>query len=184
LNGWAGQQSVTRELFIRSDGGLGSRPIPELASLEQSGGAKTWTQKAVGDTAFVLGHTTTARLRLTVDVPSATASSFSIRLFSSSAESVLVSYNFATRLLTLDTSNAGYGQTGQWQPVVVPGTDGKLSLDIFLDRSTLEIFSSDGVVTSARVYPRYQESQAITIEASGNMIFDSISLTPLGSSWC
>ncbi|KAJ5880706.1 uncharacterized protein N7473_011759 [Penicillium subrubescens] len=184
LNGWAGQQSITRELFIRPDGGLGSRPIPELASLEQSGNAKSWTQKTVGDTAIVLGHTTTARLRLTVDVPSASATSFSIRLFSSSAEFVLVSYNFATRILTLDTSNAGYGQTGQWQPVVVPGSDGKLSLDIFLDRSTLEIFSSDGVVTSARVYPRYQESQDITIEASGHIVFDSISLTPLGSSWC
>lgn len=184
LNGWAGQQSITRELFIRPDGGLGSRPIPELVSLEQPGSAKVWTQKKIGNTAVVLGQTTTARLRLTIDTASSTATSFSIHLFASSAESVLVSYNFAARLLTLDTSNAGYGQTGQWQPIVAPGSDGKLSLDIFLDHSTLEIFSSDGVVTSMRVYPRYQESQDIKIEASGQVVFDSISLTPLESSWC
>ena len=30
VNGWAGQQSITRELFLRADGGLGSRPIAEL----------------------------------------------------------------------------------------------------------------------------------------------------------
>ncbi|KAI7764712.1 hypothetical protein LZL87_003917 [Fusarium oxysporum] len=36
VNGWAGQQSITREMFIRKDGGLGQHPILELKTLASS----------------------------------------------------------------------------------------------------------------------------------------------------
>jgi sucrose-6-phosphate hydrolase SacC (GH32 family) len=184
VNGWAGQQSVTRELFLREDGGLGSRPIKELDSLA-NGPTKTLGRQTINDKAFHIGSSNTARLKLTVNLSATTATSFTLALFQSQAESTLLTYNTMNATMTLDTRNAGYGQAGRWDAVISHPTDGKLNLDIFLDRSVLETFVGDGTVFSATVFPRYQESTNIHITgAGGKVVVDSLSLTPLGSSWC
>ncbi|KAI1369042.1 sucrose-6-phosphate hydrolase [Xylaria arbuscula] len=183
-NGWAGQQSITRELFLRKDGGLGSRPIKELDSLA-SGATKKFNRQTIEDKVFHVGNSNTARLKLTVDLSATTASSFTLALFQSKAESTLLTYNTRNATLTLDTRNAGYGQAGTWDAAIDTQTDGKLNLDIFLDRSVLEAFVGDGTVFSATVFPRYQESTSIgIIGTGGKVVVDSLSLTPLGSSWC
>ncbi|RSL98336.1 hypothetical protein CDV31_012651 [Fusarium ambrosium] len=184
INGWAGSQSVTRELFIRDDGGLGSRPIKALDKLA-AGPAKKFGRRSVGETPLVIGSSNTARLQVTVDLGTTTASSFTISLFKSKAESVLLTYTTADRTLTLDTTDAGYGQAGTWKAVIDVSRKNKLTLDIFVDRSSLEIFAGDGTVMTANVWPRYQESKDVTIVGrDGSAVFDLIKLTPLGSSWC
>ncbi|RHZ43789.1 glycoside hydrolase family 32 protein [Aspergillus thermomutatus] len=184
VNGWAGQQSITRELFLRSDGGLGQRPIRELDTLSENGKAVTFKNKRVGST-WTVGSLKTVRLQLDVDLATTTASSFSITAFSSSAEEVTITYSVAERTLTLDTTNAGYGQSGTWQATLAVPDDNQLSLDIFIDRSSLEIFAGDGTVMTATIWPRYQESTNIKLTGhSGQVSLESIQLTPLSSSWC
>lgn len=181
VNGWAGQQSVTRELFIRDDRGLGSRPIAELDSLA-SGPSTSLGLKGSAETFSIweLG-----RLELAVDLGETDASSFTIALLQSKAESVLLTYNTTSRTLTLDTKDAGYGQAGTWEAIIGSSGEDKLTLDIFIDHSILEIFVGDGTVFSAAVWPRYQESQGISLVArEGTVAQETITLTPLGSSWC
>ncbi|KFA81226.1 hypothetical protein S40288_07882 [Stachybotrys chartarum IBT 40288] len=185
VNGWAGQQSITRELFIRKDGGLGSRPIPELDSLA-SGQATEFGRHQLqeeGET-LTIGHTDTARLKLVVDLSASDAdSAFSLYLYRSRAEEVRLHYIVASRTLKLETIKAGYAQAGTWEAEIM--ADDKLSLDIFIDRSGLEIFVGDGTVMSALVWPKYQESKGIDFVAyGGSIVLENASLTPLGSSWC
>lgn len=145
INGWAGSQSVTRELFIRNDVGLGSRPIAALDKLA-AGPAKDLGRRRVADTPLVVGSSNTARLQVAIDLHATTALSFTISLFKSKAESVLLTYITADRTLTLDTSDAGYGQAGTWKAVIDASGKKNLTLDIFIDRSSLEIFAGDGTV--------------------------------------
>ncbi|KAI6780906.1 uncharacterized protein J7T54_007386 [Emericellopsis cladophorae] len=183
-NGWAGQQSITRELFLREDGGLGHRPIAELDSLA-IGKTEDLGRRKIKAKTHRLGSENVARLKLTVDLGATTASSFTLSLLESKAEATLLTYNIENKTLTLDTTNAGYGQPGMWEAEIAPEADNKLTLDIFLDRSMLEIFAGDGTVFSATVFPRYQESTGISIAAEdGEVILKDTSLTPLGSSWC
>jgi sucrose-6-phosphate hydrolase SacC (GH32 family) len=182
VNGWAAAQSITRELFLREDGGLGSKPITEIASLA-SGPVQKLGNKNVHGTIKV-GSTNTARLQLEVDLRASNAPAFTTFLYSSKAETVALTYNFANRTLTLDTTNAGYGQAGKWSAVISKPKNGVLTLDIFIDRSSLEIFAGDGTAMTVTVFPRYQESTDIKIEAvGGKAAFNSISLTPFGSTW-
>ncbi|KAM0080843.1 hypothetical protein ACKRZS_006996 [Fusarium odoratissimum] len=184
VNGWAGQQSITRELFIRKDGGLGQRPIAELKSLA-SGPAKKFGATKVTSKGFHVGSSKSARLTLVADLASSDATSFTVSVFESAGESVLLTFDKGAGSLTLDTTNAGYGQAGKWKALVANADDKKFNLDIFLDRSVLEIFAGDGTVFSATVFPRYQESQDISVVANGGALaVESIALTPLGSSWC
>ncbi len=182
VNGWAGAQSVTRELFIRDDGGLGSRPIDQVATLA-SGAAHELTQTNVHGT-ITVGSSNTARLQMTVDLASTDAPAFTVQVHSSSAESVLLTYGIANKTLTLDTTNAGYGQTGTWNASIDVPSSNKLTFDILLDRSSVEIFTGDGTAMTATVFPRYQESTGINIVShGGKTAFDSILLTPFGSTW-
>ena len=56
---------------------------------------------------------------MTIDLASTTAPSFAIKMFSSSAEATLLNYTVSTSTLTLDTSNAGYGQASNWSETTV-----------------------------------------------------------------
>ncbi|KFZ25263.1 hypothetical protein V502_00255 [Pseudogymnoascus sp. VKM F-4520 (FW-2644)] len=182
VNGWAGVQSITRELFIREDGGLGSRAIAELSTLA-SGRTITRGLTKVDGT-FTVGSSNTARLQMTVDLASTKTQSFNVTLFSSSAEDAVLMYNVATSTLTLDTTNAGWGQAGTWETTIAVPSNKSLTFDIFIDRSSVEVFVGDGTVMTATVYPRYQESKGIKIIShGGKTVFDNISLTPLGSTW-
>ncbi|KAM0196105.1 hypothetical protein ACHAPA_004748 [Fusarium lateritium] len=184
LNGWAGQQSITRELFIRKDGGLGHRPIPELKSLA-SGPTKKLGATNVSPKGLQIGSSKRARLTISIDLASSDAISFTVSLFKSAGEATLLTFDRGAGSLTLDTTNAGYGQAGKWTAFVAGSDDKKFSLDIFLDQSVLEIFSGDGSVFSANIFPKYQESHDIDVVANGGMlVVQFITLTPLGSSWC
>ncbi|KAH9214348.1 glycosyl hydrolase [Leptodontidium sp. 2 PMI_412] len=182
VNGWAGAQSITRELFLREDGGLGSKPIAEIASLA-SGPVTSLGKKDVHGTIKV-GSTNTARLQLEVDLKASNAPAFTTFLYSSNAEAVVLKYDFGSKTLSLDTTNAGYGQAGTWSAVIATPKNNVLSLDILIDRSSVEIFAGDGTAMTATVFPRYQESTDIKIEAvGGKAAFNSIKLTPFGSTW-
>ncbi|KAG5748073.1 hypothetical protein H9Q70_009265 [Fusarium xylarioides] len=184
VNGWAGQQSITRELFIRKDGGLGHRPIPELKSLA-SGPTKKLGSTKVTSKGLRIGSSKSARLTISVDLASSDAVSFTLSLFRSDPEAVLLTFDRGAGSLTLDTTNSGYGQPGKWKAFVAKADDKEFSLDIFLNRSVVEIFSGDGSVFSANIFPRYQESEEISIVANGGVLaVQSVVLTPLGSSWC
>ena len=184
VNGWAGQQSVTRELFLRKDGGLGSRPIKELDSLA-TGRTKVLRRLKVGEKGMTIGKSNTARVKLTVDLAKASSSSFTLSLFESRSESTLLTYHVDNRTMILDTTNAGYGQAGRWEATIAKPEDDKLRLDVFLDRSVLEVFVGDGTVFSAVVWPRYKESTGIRVAGNkGTVSLETVSITPLGSSWC
>ncbi|KAF5656865.1 Sucrose-6-phosphate hydrolase [Fusarium heterosporum] len=184
VNGWAGQQSITREMFIRKDGGLGQRPIPELDTLA-SGRTKKIGATKVTPKGLHVGSSNSAKLTLDLDLTSSDATSFALSLFKSAGESVVLTFDKKAASLTLDTTNAGYGQAGKWEAMVDIADGQRFTVDVFLDRSVLEIFVNDGTVFSATVFPRYQESQDIDLVANdGVLAVKSIALTSLGSSWC
>ena len=112
VNGWAGVQSITRELFIREDGGLGNKAIAELSTLA-TGPTTRMRQNNVHGT-ITVGSSNTARLQMTLELASTSAPSFNLTLFSSSAEHPVLMYTVATSTLTLDTADAGWGQAGTW----------------------------------------------------------------------
>lgn len=182
VNGWAGTQSIMRELFIREDGGLGQKVVDEV-SLLASGPAQSLGQTDVHGT-ITVGSSNTARLQASIDLVASNAPAFTIELFASKAESVSLVYDFGNQSLTLDTTRAGYGQAGKWNATIAKPANNRLSLDILIDRSSLEVFAGDGTAMTARVFPRYQESNNIRIVChGGKTVFDDIVLTPLGSAW-
>ncbi|KAJ6779620.1 hypothetical protein PWT90_05634 [Aphanocladium album] len=184
VNGWVGQHSVTRELFLNVQGRLGSRPLDEQRQLHVPGSQDVSSDGVVDGAEWYLGASNSALVNFYVNLRTTTARSFTIKLFASDAEAVKLTYTVAGSKLTLDTTSAGYGPAGVYEvDDVIVGDD--LYLTVLLDRSTLEIFTQHGTAMSASIFPRYQESRKITIQAEGGTARLSwFSLKELGSAWC
>lgn len=131
-----------------------------------------------------IGNSSTGRLQVSANLNATTASSFSLNLFSSSAETAVLTYYTTNQTLTLDTSQAGYGPAGPVSAVLGTPSDGVLGLDILLDRTILEIFCSDGTALTARIYPRYEQSSGISLVAGGGAVaITNITLSQYASSF-
>ena len=106
VNGWAGAQSVPRELFLRPDRTLGSRPIGALDSLAAGTPTTVEDKSVTGD--WRLGHGDGTRLEAVLDLNRTTADTVTVRLKASAAEATELRYEKSTGTLTLDTTKAGY----------------------------------------------------------------------------
>ncbi|MFP3987226.1 GH32 C-terminal domain-containing protein [Streptomyces sp. E11-3] len=184
VNGWAGAQTLHRELFLRPDGGLGQRPVKEADTLEKDTIASVKDKKVKGG--WRLGRGDTARLKAVLDLNATTADTVTVRLKAApgGAEATELRYRKSAGTLTLDTAGSGYGTADSYTTRVAPAADGTLSLDVLIDRSSVEVFTGDGEALTARVYPRYQESDGVEFAADGGELhIKSATLTAMGSSW-
>jgi sucrose-6-phosphate hydrolase SacC (GH32 family) len=170
VDGWAGAQTITRQLFLRSDGTVGSKPINEVDTLH-SGGPVTVpaTSIAAGGTRAITSGDA-LDVQATVTLTGSTATSFTMRLRSSAAEGTVLRYDLGTHALTLDTTASGYGSGGTWTATALPDSAGQLQLRILVDRSSVEVFTNDGTALTARVYPRYQESTGVGLSATAGVL--------------
>ncbi|NGN63226.1 glycoside hydrolase family 32 protein [Streptomyces sp. A7024] len=182
VNGWAGAQTVTRELFLRRDGGLGARPVAEVAKLAKGDPVRVGAKTVTGD--WRIGRGDTARLQAGIDLKRTGADVVKVRLHASPAEATELRYEKSSGTLTLDTTRSGYGTRDTYTTHAEPDADGVLRLDILVDRSSVEVFTGDGATLTARVYPRYAESTGVEFAATGGSLrLTGAKLTPLGSSW-
>lgn len=185
VNGWVGQHSFTRELFLNRRGRLGSRPLYDLQLLKTKDAPVSTSGRWIDGTETYLGSSNSAWLQFSIDLKASTAQSFTIKLFASEAEAVRLTFAVQGSKLTLDTTGAGYGHAGVYEVGDVDVDSGNLNIQMLLDRSTLEIFTEDGATMSAVIVPRYQESKKVTIQAEGGrVLLHSFGLTVLGSAWC
>jgi sucrose-6-phosphate hydrolase SacC (GH32 family) len=183
LDGWAGAETVTRQLFLRPDGTVGSRPIDQLDGLHTGSPARLHAARVTEGSTTSLGHGDALDVRTTIDTAHSTATSFTLRLRASTVEGAELRYDLATHSLSLDTTKAGYAAGGTWSTTAAPDHD-RLGLRVLVDRSSLEVFTGDGLALSARIYPRYQQSDEVTLSASGGDLAVTQAQTwRMGSSW-
>jgi sucrose-6-phosphate hydrolase SacC (GH32 family) len=184
LDGWVGAETVTRRLFLRPDGTVGSRPVEELDGLHTDPPIIRHATTVADGAAVSLAHGDALDVRTTIDAGHSTARSFTLGLRASTAEGAELRYDLSTHSLTLDTTKAGYAAGGTWSVTAAPDQQGLLGLRVLIDRSSVEVFTADGLALSARIYPRYQQSDQVTLSASGGDL--DVAQTRswrMGSSW-
>ena len=96
------------------------------------------------------------------------ANSFNLKLRVSENEETVISYDKNSKIFKLNRDKSGKGVTGE-REVKVNLQDEKISLQIFSDYSSLEIFINGGeYVISSRIYPT-QEATGIVFEPMGEI---------------
>lgn len=162
-NGWAGMMSIPRILEIQ-DNSIYSKPIPELRKLRTS----HINFKSGISAETLLKDMHGSCYELITDFNLDNASGFELKLRVSATEETIISYNKNTKLLTLNRDKSGIGPKGERQVSIEP-VAGNINLQIFSDKSSLEIFVNGGQrVLSTRIYPS-AEAENIILIPQGNI---------------
>ncbi len=161
-------------LFEGPDGQiyLASAPSPEVAGLrgklEKS--VSSINAKAKGTT-VALPTANNGICEILADIDAQKASTVSLTLANPAGEKCVITYNAADRTVTFDRTAAGISDFSQDFPSVTVSpsfeTNGRVSLRIFVDTSSIELFGNDGrIVMTNLVFPENPYT-TLTVSATG-----------------
>ena len=161
--GWAGMMSIPRVLEVKNNK-VYSLPIPELKKLRKNN--VNYDVNLVQNCILEGINGDCYELNTVFDLTK--ASGFNLKLRVSENEETVISYDKNSKIFKLNRDKSGKGVTGE-REVKVNLQDEKISLQIFSDYSSLEIFINGGeYVISSRIYPT-QEATGIVFEPMGEI---------------
>ncbi|OAT31904.1 sucrose-6-phosphate hydrolase [Buttiauxella brennerae ATCC 51605] len=155
-DGWAGMLTLPRELTLTADNRLQMRPARELESLRRSW--QNWPVNTLKNKALrVMDECETTEVILEWDLSASNAEQFGIAL----EEGMRLYVDAQAQRLVLERHYPQLGLCGQ-RSVPLPQST-TLSLRVFFDSSSVEVFVNDGeACLSSRIYP---ESRKLDIFA-------------------
>jgi len=169
---WAGSMTLPRELSLTEDGRLRMQPVEELQSLRGRHIASGELTVADGELRSVPGiEGECVELIVAFDLAKSDARELGLRVRSSAdgSEYTAIRFDLAAKTLSFDRTRSGAGEAGVKSCTVehLSGDGDTLTLRVFLDRSTVELFANEGdYVMSGFVFPK-PDSRGIQLYAAG-----------------
>jgi beta-fructofuranosidase len=164
--GWAGVQSLPRELSLGDHGTLEQRPVPELTGLrrnERHIAGREWTGTEVLD---IQGRS----LELRLELAAGGAGTVGIEVLRSPGgeERTSIVADPGRGVLAMDTRGASRdpGAAGRLAEAPLPPGE-TLRLRVFIDQSVIEVFANDRVCLTGRAYPTRGDSCGLALVATG-----------------
>lgn len=168
--GWSGVMSLPRQLSVLPEGRLAQRPVPELQSLRDR--HQHFTQLSVpAELELPILEVQGDCLEIILEFAKGEAEMVGlvVRRSPDGSEQTLISYDWKQAALTIDREQSSL------DPQVVhdrkitsyslPAESG-LKLQIFLDRSVLEVFANDEIAMASRIYPTRADSLGLSLVAN------------------
>lgn len=163
-DGWAGMLSLPRELSLSPQGKLRMNPVKELESLR--GEPRPWSVSELKDQAVMVEtHAEAMEVCLEWDLSQSRAETFGLRL----GKGASVHVDSQSQRLVLERDYPEFGLCG-YRSVPLPAGD-ILSLRIFIDRSSVEVFVNAGEYSlSSRIYPAMDDRQLTLFSQHGQAL--------------
>jgi beta-fructofuranosidase len=186
-NGWAGALTIPRELSLLSDGKLIMKPVSELKALRKDH-QRFQDVKVVEGLAQFLGnvHGDSLEIIAGFSLSECTADEFGlkVRCNPDGTEETVITFNRVNKELSVDRNKSGKGDGGVSKTTVDITDDGLLQLQLYLDRSSLELFADNGrVVMSNRIYPSQTSLGVDLFARKGSVTLTSLDVWNLKSIW-
>ena len=181
-SGWAHTVGLARRVWLTDDGSdVKTAPIDALTSLEEEvlvNESNLTLAEANGKLASVEGDM--LHIRLTVDISK--ASEFGINLKQGGKwDCTTYTYDVTGETIHGSTENRGEGCKVKKVSGALPNEDGKLTMDIYIDRSLVEGFFNEYKAISIRAYVEDPSSQGMGLFATGDVTIESLYVATMGS---
>lgn len=185
---WRGAMSLPRELrLVQTNEGirLGQTAVPELTHLRQS--EQSWHNLTLQPGTPFIPPVSGTQLEIIAELETpAEADSLGIRLRLGNGERTAVGYAPKSNTLFVDRTHAGQSNfndlfarihTATFEPA-----DGVLKLHIFVDRSSIELFAGDGLISfTEQIFPD-ETSVGLELFAEGTAVtIHSLTIHALGA---
>lgn len=161
-------------------------PVDELDDLRGDAAVEMKDATVSEDTLNPLKDVTLNKFELEATIDVGTAEDFGIVFRAGNNQQTVVSYNTASRRLTLDRSESGAYPAGssflsaysrEVQPV-----DGKLKLHMYVDHSSVELFTQDGAEQYiALIFPDATSSGMELYANGGSITVEELNIYPMDS---
>ena len=170
-HGWSGTLSLPRVLSLGDDGLLRMDVPEEIEALRDGDGVRIGPFVVPADEEVHVEGVTGNSLELLVEMESATASHFGVKVCSSpdGQEETSISYDAREKRLKVDTRRSGPDDT----PKVVEAapfelkSGERLKLRVFVDKSVVEVFANRRQAIARRIYPSRPDSIGVSLFADG-----------------
>lgn len=185
--GWSGCLSLPREVYLKPDGYLGQRPLPELASLRKA----SWrvADARLSRTSMTLRSELGGdALEIHLKAKGLESGEISLRLRRSpnGEEETVITYDRWNATLTVDRQRSSLDPAVNRGPKACPlklGIDEALDLTVFVDRSVVEVFANGGVAITCRIYPTRADSTGVDLLwRGGTTEIEELAVWQMGSS--
>lgn len=168
---WTGVYSFPRCLWAEN-GELHMAPASELDRL-QSHEQRFRVGRITDGVKLEVRNGESFRIKAEIDVKGGMAG-FAVRCGCESGEKTLIYYDAAEKKLVMDTTKSGCAGRKVVEKAPFELKDGeKLSLDIFVDRSVVEVYANERQAICRRVYPS-QPKDAVGVCAIGDGDFGDV----------
>ncbi|MFP3123082.1 glycoside hydrolase family 32 protein [Ectobacillus funiculus] len=154
-HGWAGALTIPRELQLHDDGKLLMKPVVELKSLREN---NISVQTMIVSENVRLDEVKGDRLEIIAKFSLANTSAekfgLKVRCSENGKEHTIVSYDVKEEKVIVDRSQSGRGEGGIRKGKIETLHHDVITLQLFIDRSSLELFVNEGeLVMTNRIYP-------------------------------
>lgn len=150
-DGWCGALTLPRELTLDENNKLLMNPVGELSLLRESE-HRVCVNKPINGNYFVETKDELIEIKVEFDLAHTTAESVGLKIRGLSDEETILEYQLENQKLILDCSKHGKGRDGVRCTKVE--SNQLLSLRVFIDRSSIEVFANNGQATmTSRIYP-------------------------------
>ncbi|KYD08281.1 Sucrose-6-phosphate hydrolase [Heyndrickxia sporothermodurans] len=151
-DGWCGALTLPRELTLGENIEILMNPVEELTFLRELKNS-VCTDKSFSGTHLVETKEDLIELKLEFDLTKTAAESVGLKIRGINQEETTLLYQIENQKLTLDCTKSGKGEDGVRRTKVE--SNQVLSLRVFIDRSSIEVFVNDGQATlTSRIYPK------------------------------
>ncbi|WP_407984333.1 glycoside hydrolase family 32 protein [Priestia abyssalis] len=154
-HGWAGALTLPRELSLTPDGKMAMNPVSELELLREK--SIDLSIDKLDSESFDTGiREDLLEIKVDFSLKDVTADEFGLKLRCSEegTEETVVGFDVTSSKLFINREKSGKGVSGVRKSKVELKSD-TLTLHLYLDRSSVEVFANDGLnVMTSRIYPQ------------------------------
>lgn len=181
-SGWAHTAGIARKVWLNDDGtDLMMAPIEALTTLEEEVQVEA-TDLTLEEANALLANVSGDMLHITLVADISEAASFGINVKTGGDDDrTTYTYDVEKEIIKGFTLNRGDGASTNTVSGALPNEDGKITMDIYIDRSLVEAFFNEYKAISIRAYVEDPNSQGISLFVEGDVTIESLHVATMGS---
>lgn len=149
-DGWCGALTLPREVTLGENDKVLMNPVEELNLLREV--EHTILTNVISNSYLIETNEDLLEIKAVFDLTNCNAQSVGIKIRGINQEETVLTYHLDKQTLKLDCSKSGKVEDGVRNAILRANQE--LSLRIFIDRSSIEVFANEGQATmTSRIYP-------------------------------
>lgn len=180
-DGWCGALTIPRVLTLGENDKVLMNPVDEMKLLRQSEHV-VYQDHVISGSSLTEVEADLLEVKVVFDLTKTSADLVGLKLRGTGHEETVITYSIPDQKLILDCSKSGKKTDGVRRAGL--NAEGQLTLHVFLDRSSIEMFANEGQATmTSRIYPSGKLSGIELITEGGKTQVNGLTYWKLNDIW-